>query len=330
MLVSVIIPAFNAADWISETLRSVLTQTYNDVEVILVDDGSTDRTAELADRTLRHGGRPYRILSQTNGGVSSARNRGWKAARGSWVQFLDADDLLDPSKIELQIKQSQAGSAWVIYSDWQKLTWQRNMWKAEEKIRNPVIGAEPLADILADANFMQLGSQLIRMDALRATNGFDEAHCLVEDVELSLKIAMADGKFIRAPSIEPVSWYRDRPESLSKSDQSQFVEACLRNAQLVDRYIKKQKVKSAPVIDAVVEVYFSGARYFAGRDWNRFEQIVAGIEELRPAFVPRAPARLKVLSCVAGYRNAERLAILYSKSKRFRSAFWGAGDRERV
>jgi glycosyltransferase involved in cell wall biosynthesis len=330
MLVSIIIPAFNAAEWIPETIGSVVRQTYQDLEVIVIDDGSTDGTAEIADKTLRSGKFPYRILRQSNGGVSAARNRGWKSARGVWAQFLDTDDLLDPGKIELQVQRSLTCAASVIYSDWQKLIWERGAWAVEEKIRRPSIGLEPIADILGDANFMQLGSQLIRIDVLEAANGFDEAHWLVEDVELSLKIAMANGIFARAPSRGPVFWYRDRPRSLSKSNQDQFVEACLRNARLVDRYARERKLNSPTIVDAIVDVYFSGARYFAGRDWGRFEAIVAEIEELRPAFVPRAPTRLMVLSRVAGYRNAERLATLYGKGKSFGSALCGTGGRRGV
>src|SRR5271157_5929055 len=106
MLVSVVIPAHNAEDWIVETIQSVLAQTYRDLEIILVDDGSIDGTAEVADAMLQTGRFPYRILRRSNEGVSAARNHGWKAARGSWIQFLDADDLLDSKKIELQIELS--------------------------------------------------------------------------------------------------------------------------------------------------------------------------------------------------------------------------------
>src|ERR1700722_15856506 len=98
MLVSVVIPAYNAEKWVSEAVKSVLTQTYKNLEIILVDDGSTDRTVELADSALKQGGRPYRILQQPNRGAAAARNLGWRAAKGTWIQFLDADDLLESQK----------------------------------------------------------------------------------------------------------------------------------------------------------------------------------------------------------------------------------------
>src|ERR1700721_3805587 len=118
---------------------------------------------------------------------------------------------------------------------------------------------------------------------------------------------MAAGTFAKAQSSGPVFWYRDRPRSLSKTDPRQFVEACIRNANLVERYHKENTSSDPKIVDAVVDVYYGGARYFAEHDWKRFEEIVGDIELLRPAFVPNAPARLKVLSRIAGYRRAERL-----------------------
>src|SRR5580704_5639137 len=286
MLVSVVIPAYNVQAWISETIGSVLQQTYDDLEIILVDDGSTDRTIDVAEEALRGGRLPYHILSQANKGVSAARNRGWRAARGQWIQFLDADDLLHARKVELQIAQKPTHETGdVIYSDWQRLVWNAGAWTAEEEIRAPVVGSDALADILQARNFQQLGSQMFKRGILDAVDGFDESHTLVEDVELCLKIALAKVVFVRVESNGPMFWHRDRPRSLSKSDQLQFIEACLRNAKLVEQYVHANPACSWKTTEAIVDVYYHGARYFAGRDWKRFEKVVSDIEALHPAFV---------------------------------------------
>lgn len=94
-LVSVIIPAYNAADVLERCVRSVLAQTYARFEVLLVDDGSRDGTPELADALAREDGR-VRVVHKENGGVSSARNAGLDEARGEWLTFVDADDYLGP------------------------------------------------------------------------------------------------------------------------------------------------------------------------------------------------------------------------------------------
>lgn len=99
MLVSVIIPTFNRSDTIARTMDSVMNQSYSDIEVIVVDDGSTDETPEI----LRNYGGKIKVISQTNAGPSAARNAGLKIARGSIVAFLDSDDVWLPRKIERQV-----------------------------------------------------------------------------------------------------------------------------------------------------------------------------------------------------------------------------------
>jgi glycosyltransferase involved in cell wall biosynthesis len=97
--VSVIIPAYNAAPTLPQTLRSVLEQTYRDYEIAVVDDGSTDRTAEVVERSAP----AARCLRQGNAGVAAARNHGIDQSSGELVAYLDADDLWEPTKLERQV-----------------------------------------------------------------------------------------------------------------------------------------------------------------------------------------------------------------------------------
>ncbi len=99
--VSLIIPCHNAAPWLAATLESALAQTWASKEIILVNDGSSDGSLEIARRFETHG---LAILDQPNRGASAARNAGLRAARGGFIQFLDADDLLSPGKIEAQVR----------------------------------------------------------------------------------------------------------------------------------------------------------------------------------------------------------------------------------
>ncbi len=98
-LVSILIPAYNDEEYVGDSIESALAQTYPECEVIVVDDGSTDDTA----REVRNYDR-VKLITQTNQGAPAARNRGLEAASGTYIQFLDADDLLHPSKIEAQIE----------------------------------------------------------------------------------------------------------------------------------------------------------------------------------------------------------------------------------
>jgi glycosyltransferase involved in cell wall biosynthesis len=316
MLVSVVIPSFNAEAWIAETLRSVQAQTYRPLEIILVDDGSTDQTAAIAEHVLRTGSIAYKIIKQTNSGAATARNVGWQASRGEWIQFLDADDLLEPEKIDAQVAVALEGAeSDVIYSDWQKLALVDGAWRGHD-IRSPVIQPDSMPDILADRHFLQLGSVLVKTAAVRRVDGFDAAHEPIEDVGFYLKIAMSGGRFIKAAYEKPLAHYRDLPRSFSKRSQTRFIESCIKNARLAERYVRENNEYSPRLIDAIANAYFLSARYFAEYDWKRFEQLAQDIEMIKPKFVPQSPRRLRLISRVTGYKNAERLALGYRKSKR--------------
>lgn len=99
-LVSVLIPAFNAERWIAETIQSVLAQDWPRIEIIVVNDGSRDRTLDAA---RRFESRKVKVLTQTNRGAAAARNRALSRAQGDYIQWLDADDLLAPDKISRQL-----------------------------------------------------------------------------------------------------------------------------------------------------------------------------------------------------------------------------------
>ena len=100
-LVSILIPAYNAETWLNVTLRSALAQTWPRTEVIVVDDGSRDRTLEVA-KAFERGS--VKVVSQPNMGAPAARNAAFQLAQGDYIQWLDADDLLDPDKISAQMR----------------------------------------------------------------------------------------------------------------------------------------------------------------------------------------------------------------------------------
>ena len=99
-LVSVLIPCYNAGRWIGETLESVLAQTWANMEIIVVNDGSTDDSRSILDDYLSRG---VNVIDQPNRGQTAALNRCLSAAHGEFIQYLDADDLLASDKIELQM-----------------------------------------------------------------------------------------------------------------------------------------------------------------------------------------------------------------------------------
>jgi glycosyltransferase involved in cell wall biosynthesis len=105
-LVSILIPAYNKGPWIGETLESALAQTWKNTEIIVVDDGSRDNTLEIVKRFES---RTVKVVAQQNQGACAARNNAYSLAQGSYIQWLDADDVLDPKKIEAQMKGAADG-----------------------------------------------------------------------------------------------------------------------------------------------------------------------------------------------------------------------------
>jgi glycosyltransferase involved in cell wall biosynthesis len=112
-LVSILIPCHNAAPWLAATIESALAQTCPEKEIIVVDDGSTDASRDVARQFEARG---VRVVTQTNTGASAARNHGLRLAHGDYVQFLDADDLLHPEKIASQLAVLATATAGTIAS----------------------------------------------------------------------------------------------------------------------------------------------------------------------------------------------------------------------
>lgn len=317
-LISVIVPAYNAAGWVGETLASICRQTYDHarLEVILVDDGSTDETAAVAAHVLGQSGLAHQITRLPNGGPSRARNAGAAIARGTWLQFLDADDLLATTKIATQARATPDldERVAVVYSNWQRLARVAGRWQATPPVVNPRIGDDPLRDILHTDNFLQVGSVLIRRSWLERVGGFDERHWLIEDVDLLLRLAIRGGQFHKTGTAEPLLFYRQHDgASLSRRDQRAFTEGCLRNVRMVEAHWRAGGELSADRAAFLAEAYFQGARYFATVDEGIFEELVRTCEALVARFLPPGPAHLRFVSRLVGYRRAERIAIRYRR-----------------
>lgn len=115
-LVSILIPCYNAEARLAQTLLSALAQTWTHKEIIVVDDGSTDQSVAIAKKFEPQG---IKVISQSNRGASAARNRAFQESLGDFIQYLDADDLLAPEKIELQMQLLNTGdSGYVATGEW--------------------------------------------------------------------------------------------------------------------------------------------------------------------------------------------------------------------
>jgi glycosyltransferase involved in cell wall biosynthesis len=200
-LVSVVIPAFNAAKYIRETLDSVLAQTYRPIEIVVVDDGSTDGTRE---QILAYGDCVRYVWQPNSGGCSAPRNHGVRMASGEFIAFLDADDLIAPDRIAAAVavmkRRPDVGLAFTNFVHFDSagidpgdhfatctllgahLEGRRN--PADPVVLPPAIST----DILLVENFGS-SAPVVRRAALAAVGGFDETLPANEDYELNCRIA---------------------------------------------------------------------------------------------------------------------------------------------
>lgn len=170
-LVSVVIPAYNAAATIDETLRSVRSQTHRELEIVVVDDGSTDATVEIAAEHAAADGR-IAIVRQDNAGVAAARNAGWQHARSDLIAFVDADDLWAPAKVEKQLKALAAAGpkTALVYCWYAEIDADSRVAKYQDRVH--VEG--DVLDAILEGNFVGNGSSaLVRRQALVEAGGFE-------------------------------------------------------------------------------------------------------------------------------------------------------------
>ena len=182
-LVSVVLPTYNRGDFVKEAIQSVLAQTWIDFELIVVDDGSTDHTAEV----LQEFSSLVSLRLENNSGVSRARNFGIAQARGRYICFLDSDDLWTSKKLETQVRWMEARpDCQVCYTDevWIRRGVRVNAMDKHRKYSGDIFErCLPLC-------IVSPSSVLMRLEMLEKIGGFDETMEVCEDYDLWLRMAL--------------------------------------------------------------------------------------------------------------------------------------------
>lgn len=274
-LVSVIIPAYNAESTVAATIRSALQQTYVRREVIVVDDGSTDRTAS----TVATFGSRVNLVRQANAGVSAARNRGVEEARGAVVAFFDADDTWHPAKLALQVAALQrpgvgAAICDVEYVDVHGVTLGVSDYR--EALGTLEFG---VAEALRHLQFT--GSYLAaRRDLVCRLGGFDEALRTAEDIDMILRLSAVER--VRVVDF-PLLRYRVADDSLSRAV---FTRNRLRVLEKLAASPISGRLSEADLRDAFAKVHLS-----YGEDLLWAGRVSEARRELLAAFRTRVDVR---------------------------------------
>src|SRR5216117_2943866 len=198
-LVSILTPAYNAERWIASTIESAIAQTWPSKEIIVVDDGSTDRTLVIARQFESKG---VRVVSQPNRGAAAARNKALQLCQGDYIQWLDADDILAPDKITRQMEFAESCSNKRIFlsSEWGHFLFRTSRAKfTRTALWDDLPPVEWLRLKMEKNTWMQPGSWLVSRELTEAAGPWNEGLPWDEEGEYFCRVLIkSDGvKFIR-------------------------------------------------------------------------------------------------------------------------------------
>jgi glycosyltransferase involved in cell wall biosynthesis len=262
-LVSVILPVFNGAEFVGCALESVMLQTYRNLEILVVNDGSTDETGAIVERCAALDSR-VRVITQANAGVARARNRALAESAGEFIAPIDADDLWSPDKIARQLKcMLGAGEeTGLVYSWW---VWIDGKGTVLDRSPRWTIQGNALEELIF-INFTGNASvPLYRRRCLEDIGGYNEALAAehaggCEDWEVALRVA---AKYRVAMVPEILLGYRRRPGSMSSACETMW-----RSQQLVMEGVRGLRPDLAPALFRASEnqfsMYLAGLSYWSG------------------------------------------------------------------
>jgi GT2 family glycosyltransferase len=300
-LVSIGIPCFNSARWLAQAIESALAQSWPEKEVIVVDDGSKDDSAEIA---RKFGDRVQLIVTENRGG-NHARNRALQVARGEWIQFLDADDYLEPDKITRQFAEADDGTdADVIYSP----TWIEDLGK---KTREPS-GIDTQLDLYSQWlawQIPQTGGALWRKSALESIGGWKEGQPCCQEHEVYLRALEAGLRFRFAPT--PHAVYRIWSEqTVCRRDPRQVIRIRTELMDALQAWMQSQSLWTTTHARIAGQAFFEMSRTIARQDLGVGAAYYRDRKErgLIHLAGPAAPRSYRLAHRLLGFTGAEKLA----------------------
>jgi glycosyltransferase involved in cell wall biosynthesis len=260
MRVSVIVPCWNAADFIAETLESVLAQTHPPAEIIVVDDGSTDGSADVVARF----GDRVRLVTGPHAGVNVARNRGFAASTGDHVMFLDADDVLSPGVLAGLAAALEDAATAVAACDWRRLLFVDGAWSpAPRDVDARPRGGDALRAWLRGSFYVPPCAVLWPRAVLDAVGPWDEALVINTDGDMMMRALLAGIPLVFAKGGEAL--YRRHGGTGRRSVSMGQSEQDLRSRMRVIEKVEAALASSGRLAAYAVDV---GCHYHQLARWN--------------------------------------------------------------
>lgn len=278
-LVSIIIPAYNAGNWLYDAMESALSQTWEHKEIIVVDDGSLDNTLEVAHR-LKHENREVIIIEQHHKGASAARNTALLNAKGEYIQYLDADDVLEPNKIKIQMNLfKNIGDMFVASGEWARF--YRNTSKTvfnSQKLWADMNPIEWLVCSWTEDLMMHPAAWLVPHKISEKAGCWNERLSLNDDGEYFCRVVLASEgvRFCKGAR----SFYRSGiADSLSQSSSREAINSWYNSLELCTKYLLQHENSKR-------------TRYACA---TRFQRFIFDYGELQPDIQQKAEVEVRVL-----------------------------------
>lgn len=317
-LVSVIIPCYNAQEWIAEAIDSCLRQTYPRVEIIVIDDGSTDASLEI----IKSYGEKVIWETGLNRGGNYARNRGLVLAKGEYIQYLDADDYLLPEKIAKQVRCLEETGADIAYGDWR---YQRHLPDGslilEEK---QVCGPKEdfLESLLSDERWVAPVALLFTRAIIDDSEKWDESLEAGQDRDFLMTAAINQAKFAYQPSCDSI-YRRYGNKTVSTASKIRWLENHCLVVEKAEQKLSRLGRFSPRYRQALAQFYYDVAREHLYREYpqkidafsyNKYLQFLEKSLRLSPDFKADNGILFNLLQKVLGFRRTERFTVFLKKN----------------
>lgn len=299
--VSVLIPCRNAEPYLAETIRSVMEQRDVPLEIIVVDDGSTDRSRDIAMKFDR-----VTLVSNPGRGVSAARNYASSIARGEYFQYLDADDLLTPGCLNARLTALRAAPGDVAISDWERLVERDGKW-VSGKVECGQLPGMLSSDLAIFRGFWApLAAVLYHRSIWAQVGGWRENLPIVQDARFLFDAARAGARFVHVPSVG-ARYRQHRHGSVSTQGAALFWRDVLQNTSEIEADWRGSGRLDQARDTALAEAYATCARvgFVADRELFRLANVrLAGFPGHQ---LPRFLRAANGLSKIVGYPAARML-----------------------
>lgn len=304
-LISVIIPCFNAARWLGDTLRCVADQTYRNLEIIAIDDGSSDHTWAILEAFNDPRLRPSR---HSNRGAALTRNAGLEKCKGDFIQFLDADDLMSPNKIEVQLKAAQQDRSLITGARWGRfrtriddVVWAPAWDPPVQRSVDWLVRQCKPGDMLPPLGW------LVPREICKAAGPWNPKAGINDDGEYFTRVLLRATRVVQVH--EACVYYRSGIEGYSQRTDLWAWESVLNSYELCAKHLLE--AESSLRVKEAIAFRLLGFQYLS---YPRFPQLVERVDEILdslelPKGTPNGGGVSKGIAKIIGWKLTRRLGI---------------------